>query len=494
MVEKNKNVWYNDLYREFTRFDIEVLCVGGIMDFEEYIKNIWLKEHPLALLVNEIDNETLDTYCLQKINWIEYCLKNECSCKIDKSVIRELFEKIIKYFEMCTFDVSNGRRCFEAPGALFQNLFEICKDSFSFCKEELENMDNLLLNQTVDAFNKIYKEKLISFERILEKNLSWFNFRQVFCNNAQIGFCPLEYYIPYNFYSVFRKEMLALRNTDFDSVFEFARYSLWVYDNAKEIPRQNMFGDIAKFNRFAILCCRNAIVAAQCNGFFEYIELIKNRVRSIQSDIISTPTIFISYNWGKEVLVDEIQNRIGCFAIVKRDKTELGFGDSITEFMNTIRQEDFALIVISDDYLKSDACMYELTTLFEDQGKEKFAQRVLFLICDDARSIYKVEGQTTYVKFWDNKYKKLIALRDTLTPESSVEITKSIRTVSNIRLKIGGFLEYIKSVNNFNETKAIQIISSYFADKYCDGKIGRNVVEDFIIYMRSHASDTEEKG
>ena len=465
------------------------------MTFEEYKTTIWIKEHSLTSLFNEgIDKETeLDTYCLQKIDWIEYCIKNDCADEINKSVIYDTLEILIVYFEMSAVDVSSGQYCFAAPGGLLQSLFEMCKNSLSTSKEEREKMDDLLLNRMIAVFNKIYAEKTIQFDKILEKILSWFHYRQAFCNKVQIGFSPSEYYIPANFYSAFREELLALRNTDFDATVEFAEYSIWIYNNAKDVPRPYMIGDILKFNKFAIQCCRNALVAAQCNGYFECIDSIKNRIRSIQSDLVSTPTVFISYNWGKQTLVDEIQKCIGCFATIKRDVNELGFGDNITEFMNTIREEDFALIVISDAYLKSEACMYELTALFKDQGADNFKKRVLFLICDDARSIYNANGRGTYTEFWDNKYKELVVRKNQLMPETSVEITQSIRTVSYIRLQIGEFLEYVKAVNNFGEKDAIQTISSFVAKVISDGKIGRNVVEDFFITLRTHATVIEEK-
>lgn len=464
------------------------------MTFEEYKTTIWIKNHSLAPYMNEgIDTETkLDAYCLQKIDWIRYCIKSDCTDEIDRLKIFDTLEDLIKYFEMCAADVSNGQYCFAAPGGLLQSLFEMCKDSLSISKEEREKMDDLLLSRMIDVFNRIYAEKTIQFGKILEKILSWFNYRQAFCNKVQIGFSPSEYYIPANFYSAFREELLALRNTDFNATVEFAEYSIWVYNNAKAVSRPYMIGDILKFNKFAILCCRNALVAAQCNGYFERIESIKNKIRSIQSDLVSTPTIFISYNWGKQTLVDEIQKCIGRFATIKRDVNELGFGDNITEFMNTIRQEDFALIVISDAYLKSEACMYELMTLFKDQGADNFNRRVLFLICDDARSIYTVNGRGTYTEFWDNKYKDLVAHKSQLTPESSVEIAQSIRTVSYIRLQIGEFLEYAKAINNFGEKDAIQTISSFIVKMTSDGKVGRNAVEDFFITMRTHATGIEE--
>ena len=465
------------------------------MTFEEYKTTIWIKDHSLAMLLSEISDAEmdLDTYCLQKLDWIDYCIKSDLADEIDQSVVNDTLVDLITYFEMSAVDVSSGRECFDAPGGLLERLFTMCKDHLSIGKEERERMDDIFLNKMTDVFRKICEEKTVRFDMIFGKILSWFNFRQAFCPIVQIGFSPSEYDIAVSFYSIFREEILALRNTDYNSIVKFAEYSLWIYNNAKNVPRVYMVGDLLKINRFAIQCCRNALVAAQCNGYFERIDSIKNRIRSIQADLVSTPTVFISYNWGKQVLVDELQKCIGSFAIIKRDVNELGFGDNITEFMNTIREEDFALIVLSDAYLKSDACMYELTTLFKDKGADSFKKKVLFLICDDARSIYSVNGRGLYTEFWDNKYKELVAREKQLAPEASVEITQSIRTVAYIRLQIGEFLEYVKAVNNFGEKDAIQTISSFIVKSSSDGKIGRNAIEDFFVTMKAHAAAIEDK-
>lgn len=84
---------------------------------------------------------------LTKIDWIEYCIKNDCSDEINKSVIYDTLENLIVYFEMSTVDVSSGQYCFAASGGLLQSLFEMCKDSLSTSKEEREKMDGLLLNR-----------------------------------------------------------------------------------------------------------------------------------------------------------------------------------------------------------------------------------------------------------------------------------------------------------------------------------------------------------
>ena len=464
------------------------------MIFEDYVTTIWAQKHPFATMIKEeTDEDKLDTFCLQRIDWMEYQVRNNYVDEINKLEISSTLENIIDYFALRLISASREQRCFAVPGSLIESLFKICSESLAVSKEELEKMDNLLFKRVASVFKMLFDEKTMEFDAILEKTLSWFNFRQEFYNKTQIGFSPAEYYIPSNFYKSFRDEMLRLRNTNFNATVGFAEYSIWVYNNAKDLQRTYMMGDLLNFNRFAIQCCRNALVAAQSNGYFESIEPIKNKIRSIQLDLVSVPTVFISYNWGKQSLVDEIQKCISSFVIIKRDVSSIGFGDSITEFMNTIREEDFALIVISDAYLKSDNCIYELTTLFKDKGADNFNKKVLFLICDDAKSIYTVDGRGKYMEFWDNRYKELVALKDHIMPESSVEITKSIRTVSFIRLQLGEFLEYAKSVNNFGEKEAIEIISSSIEKVTLDGKIGRNIVEDFFVTMRDSAADYRRK-
>ena len=65
--------------------------------------------------------------------------------------------------------------------------------------------------------------------------------------------------------------------------------------------------------------------------------------------------------------------------------------------------------------------------------------------------------------------------------------------MSFIRLQLGEFLEYVKSVNNFGEKEAIEIISSFIEKVTLDGKIGRNIVEDFFVTMSDSATDYRRK-
>lgn len=73
------------------------------------------------------------------------------------------------------------------------------------------------------------------------------------------------------------------------------------------------------------------------------------------------PTVFISYKRDKSEVVNELEKQIDGRADVKRDTKEIGAWESITAFMNSIRKQDFAILVISDNYLKSVACIFVQT-------------------------------------------------------------------------------------------------------------------------------------
>ena len=64
--------------------------------------------------------------------------------------------------------------------------------------------------------------------------------------------------------------------------------------------------------------------------------------------------------------------------------------------MNSIRHQDFAVLVISDAYLKSTNCLYEVMQLMME---EQWDQRVMYIVTDDAHGIYDAAKQLDYVGY-----------------------------------------------------------------------------------------------
>src|SRR5262245_50154986 len=115
--------------------------------------------------------------------------------------------------------------------------------------------------------------------------------------------------------------------------------------------------------------------------------------------------VFISYAWGEDTdereaivkqLDQSLQNR-GLKIIC--DKRDLEYKGSIREFMKGIGEGDCVIVVISDKYLRSKNCMFELVEIAENK---QFADRIFPIILGDAK-IYDWRGQADYLEFWEKE-------------------------------------------------------------------------------------------
>lgn len=116
------------------------------------------------------------------------------------------------------------------------------------------------------------------------------------------------------------------------------------------------------------------------------------------------PTVFISYNQdSSREFVDSLQKQLQSCATVIRDKTSMKEWESFADFMKSIRKQDFVVLVITPEYLKSMACMYEVSELLKD---EDWREKVMFAVIDS--SIYSTSVATfiTFGKKSKTNYKK----------------------------------------------------------------------------------------
>lgn len=77
--------------------------------------------------------------------------------------------------------------------------------------------------------------------------------------------------------------------------------------------------------------------------------------------------VFISYAWGdeRESVVNEIEKTLQQRGVkIVRDKSTLGYKGSIG-LMERIGQGNCVIVVISDKYLRSANCMFELVEIAE---------------------------------------------------------------------------------------------------------------------------------
>jgi len=108
------------------------------------------------------------------------------------------------------------------------------------------------------------------------------------------------------------------------------------------------------------------------------------------------PQVFVSYAWGDETeegrrrqrVVDDLCVALGAGGMtIRRDRDEMRPGDLISEFMDCLANGDFIVTVISDKYLQSEYCMYELFRIYRNcaDKPDKFLRKVIPLILADAK-------------------------------------------------------------------------------------------------------------
>lgn len=177
----------------------------------------------------------------------------------------------------------------------------------------------------------------------------------------------------------------------------------------------------------------------------------------------NNPSVFVSYNWGDSTFVDEIESSLHEIANIHRDKNNIHPWGSITEFMKTIRVQDFVVLVISDAYLKSSACLYEVVQLMKD---DIWTEKTMYVVMDDAKDIYNDMVRADYVKYWAEKCKELEQKIKDMPIAATVNSSEDLKKYNTILLSIGEFMAKISDANNPTVAEAVIEIRKHITMKY----------------------------
>ncbi|HET9907225.1 MAG TPA: toll/interleukin-1 receptor domain-containing protein [Anaerolineales bacterium] len=156
--------------------------------------------------------------------------------------------------------------------------------------------------------------------------------------------------------------------------------------------------------------------------------------------------VFVSYAWGgeREEIVNQIDKSLQERGIkMIRDKRALGYKGSISQFMERIGQGNCVIVVISDKYLRSPNCMFELVEIAE--GKQ-FHDRIFPIVLGDA-DIYDPVKRLGYVKHWEAKRAELAAAMKDVDPANLQGIREDMDLYDRIRDKVSGLTSILKDMN-----------------------------------------------
>lgn len=154
--------------------------------------------------------------------------------------------------------------------------------------------------------------------------------------------------------------------------------------------------------------------------------------------------IYISYCWEDKSVADEIDKHFFSLGIpLIRDERDILYKNSIKEFMQGIRRTDFVLMIISNSFLRSSNCMFEVLEMVKEPD---FKRKLLQVRLEDA-DIFNPLGKLDYIKYWESKYIELQSGISEIEKTNSISLLQDLKHYQNIQSTIGEFIGIIAEEN-----------------------------------------------
>ncbi|WP_338984323.1 TIR domain-containing protein [Fusobacterium nucleatum] len=155
--------------------------------------------------------------------------------------------------------------------------------------------------------------------------------------------------------------------------------------------------------------------------------------------------IFLSYSHKNNEEATEI-DRIFCenSITLTKDERDLHYKANIKEFMEKIREHDFAILLISEDYLLSESCMFEILEILKEK---EYRKKILPII--NIENFFKDDIKIEYIRKWNNKIKELKEkIREMAAeyPNHLSEYSNKLRKYNEIENNISKIIDELKKM------------------------------------------------
>ncbi|MEA5624273.1 COR domain-containing protein, partial [Nostoc sp. UHCC 0251] len=161
--------------------------------------------------------------------------------------------------------------------------------------------------------------------------------------------------------------------------------------------------------------------------------------------------VFISYTWRDQQskpLVEKIEQAFQAKGIkIIRDTNAIGYKERFKEFMQRLSRGTCVILVISDQYLKSENCMYELVEIAKDKD---FYKRIFPIILADAK-IFKSIERVQYIKYWEEEIEELNKAMKEVMADNLQGIREDIDQYREIRNMIAKLTDLLRDMNTQTE-------------------------------------------
>lgn len=156
--------------------------------------------------------------------------------------------------------------------------------------------------------------------------------------------------------------------------------------------------------------------------------------------------VFISYAWNEEskkvaAELDRAFQEEGI--LIVQDQRDLGFRGDIRGFMEGIGRGRCVVVILSDKYLQSDNCLFELLEIAKHGD---FADRVFPVVLDSAR-IYKPLDRIRYVQYWEEQITDFDEALKSVSSANLQGFRDEIDLYTQIRAELPRLADILKNMN-----------------------------------------------
>jgi pterin-4a-carbinolamine dehydratase len=168
--------------------------------------------------------------------------------------------------------------------------------------------------------------------------------------------------------------------------------------------RREMVTLIERFNQFNKSTREKKLASDQINQRTkEFSAKLEKLILSLEFK----PRIFFSYGRGgeREKLVDDLYKSLDTDAKYElvRDKVDLGYRELISQFMKEMGKGGLVIVALSDKYLLSEYCMFELCELYRNSNQEmEELRKKIFPIKVEELDLNDPKALEKYYIHWKN--------------------------------------------------------------------------------------------
>ena len=177
--------------------------------------------------------------------------------------------------------------------------------------------------------------------------------------------------------------------------------------------------------------------------------------------------IFLSYCQRDTEVANLIEKKLRPFInddfYISRDIRDVHYRDSFKKYMDSVRAHEYVMMIISDSYLKSVNCMYEVLEAFKDKD---FGSKILFFVLSEedrqyyhkevpaeiAANIYTPRGQAQYTLYWQGEAQKIREeIEQIIEPVHARGLSEELAKISKIEIELPDFFAY------FSDAKGVPL-------------------------------------